>query len=144
MTTFHHIKAGDTVVRILGGVLPMPLEVTALTPAHHPSSRRDVRCAIDRATPVRVITLHLMQLDQRDRALILAAVAGLVTGALLSFLVGVALLVWWDGTPGAGVSMLILGAGWGTAGAYIFGRFRHWERSTEREEHDEGSDEQHA
>jgi hypothetical protein len=28
MTTFHHIKAGDTVIRILGGVLPMPLEVT--------------------------------------------------------------------------------------------------------------------
>jgi hypothetical protein len=28
MTTFHHIKAGDTVIRILGEVLPMPLKVT--------------------------------------------------------------------------------------------------------------------
>jgi hypothetical protein len=28
--TFHHIKPGDTVVRILGGVLPMPLQVTAI------------------------------------------------------------------------------------------------------------------
>lgn len=26
--TFHHIKRGDMVVRILGGVLPMPMQVT--------------------------------------------------------------------------------------------------------------------
>jgi hypothetical protein len=26
--TFHHIKRGDTVVRILGGVLPMRMQVT--------------------------------------------------------------------------------------------------------------------
>jgi hypothetical protein len=28
MADFYDIKPGDTVIRILGGVLPMPLEVT--------------------------------------------------------------------------------------------------------------------
>jgi hypothetical protein len=30
MADFYDIKPGDTVIRILGGVLPMPLEVTAV------------------------------------------------------------------------------------------------------------------
>jgi hypothetical protein len=28
--TFHYIKPGDTVIRILGGVLPMPMQVTVV------------------------------------------------------------------------------------------------------------------